>query len=369
MVLIIKILIKNLIITAIIAAMVYNVNTDAYAADIPAVCAQSAVVMHSGGEVVFEKNADKRMLIASTTKIMTALVVLEECGLDEEVEILPEYCGAEGSSMYLKAGERYSVRELLQGLLLVSGNDAAIALACHTAGDIDSFAALMNAKAFALGMEGSSFANPHGLNAEGHYSTARDMAKLMCRCMENEVFAEITSMKSCETGGQTLLNHNKLLYGCDGCIGGKTGYTQAAGRCLVSCTERNGTRFICVTLNDPDDWRDHNRLYDWAFGRYSNRCVVDDSIGFDIPVVSGACDTVRAVPEKNFSAFLPKDAELVLVAEMPRFTFAPVAQGEAAGRIVVLNDKQLISEIKLIYSADVPAARRAMAERRIMEKA
>lgn len=361
-------MLKKIIVAAILAAMVYNIiNTKAYADELPSVSAHSAVVMHSGGEIVFEKNADETMLIASTTKIMTALVVLENCDLNETVEILPEYCGMEGSSMYLRAGERYTVKELLQGLLLVSGNDAAMALACYTAGDAESFAALMNEKAAALGMENSSFANPHGLDAEGHHSTARDMAKLLCCCMENEEFAAITAMKSCTVGEQTLYNHNKLLSGCNGCIGGKTGYTEAAGRCLVSCVERDGTRYVCVTLSAPDDWNDHKKLYDWAYAHYTNRKIVDNSVGFDIPVVSGTLATVRAVPEREFSAFLPVDKELVLLAEMARFTFAPVDQGETAGRIVVLMDGELLAEIKLIYEAEVPAVRHTMSRMRTLE--
>ena len=361
---------KKIIFAVILAAVVYNVyNTDikAWADDSPAVSANSAIVMHSGGEVVFEKNGDEKMLIASTTKIMTALVVLENCALDEQVEILPEYCGIEGSSMYLAPGERCTVEELLQGLLLVSGNDAAIALACHTAGDTDSFVALMNAKAFALGMENSSFANPHGLDGEGHYSTARDMAKLMCACMENPDFARISAMKSSTVGDRFLYNHNKLLSGCPGCIGGKTGYTEAAGRCLVSCTEREGTRYICVTLSAPDDWNDHKKLYNWAFSHYSLRKVVDGDIGFDIPVVSGTVDTVRAVPEEEFSAFLPVDEELTLLAEMARFTYAPVRQGETAGRILVLRDGELLKEIRLVYESQVPVDRPSLSVKKTLE--
>ncbi len=359
---------KKIFVAAIAAVMVYNISPKAFADDAPGVSAHSAIVMHSDGQVVFEKNADDRMRIASTTKIMTALVVLENCALDEVVEILPEYCGAEGSSMYLKPGDSYTVRELLMGLLLVSGNDAAVALACHTAGDIDSFAAMMNAKAFTLGMESSSFANPHGLDTEGHYSTARDMAKLMCYCMENEDFAQITAMKSCTVGDQTLYNHNKLLSCCSGCIGGKTGYTESAGRCLVSCTEREGTRYVCVTLSAPDDWNDHRKLYNWAFAHYTDRSIIDESVGFDIPIFSGAQKTVRAVPEEMLSLFLPTDTELVLLAEMPRFTFAPVRQGEAAGRILVLQDDQLLAEIRLIYEKNVSAARSIIAERQTLVK-
>ena len=185
--------------------------------------------------------------------------------------------------------------------------------------------------------------------------------------MENEDFARITATKSCTVGEQYLYNHNKLLSSCQGCIGGKTGYTEAAGRCLVSCTEREGTRYVCVTLSAPDDWNDHKRLYNWAFSHYTNRSVVDESIGFDIPVVSGTLPTVRAVPEEAFSAFLPTDAELTLIAEMARFTYAPVQQGETAGRIVVLLDGELLKEIRLVYESEVPAAQHTLSLRKTLE--
>ena len=178
--------------------------------------ARAAIVVHpETGAVLYEKNADERLGIASTTKIMTALVVLEHCALDEPVEILPEYTAVEGSSMYLRAGETYTVEELLYGLMLVSGNDAAIALACHTAGSVAAFAGMMNDKARALGMTSSAFQNPNGLDAEGHYSTARDMAKLACAALENETFRAIVSTKSTTVDGQTLVNHNRLLRSYD----------------------------------------------------------------------------------------------------------------------------------------------------------
>lgn len=159
--------------------------------------ARAAIVVHpETGAVLYEKNAYERLGIASTTKIMTALVVLEHCALDELVEILPEYTAVEGSSMYLRAGETYTVEELLYGLMLVSGNDASVALACHTAGSVETFADMMNDKARALGMTNSAFQNPNGLDAEGHYSTARDMAKLACTAMENETFRTIVSQRA-----------------------------------------------------------------------------------------------------------------------------------------------------------------------------
>ena len=210
--------------------------------------AQAAIVVHpETGTVLYEKNADARLGIASTTKIMTALVVLEHCALDESVEILPEYTAVEGSSMYLCAGETYTVEELLYGMMLVSGNDAAVALACHTAGSVQAFADMMNDKARALGMTGSAFRNPNGLDAEGHYSTARDMAALTCAAMANDTFCTIVSTRSATVGGQTLVNHNRLLRSYDGAIGVKTGFTKKSGRCLASspATRRHPDAHLC----------------------------------------------------------------------------------------------------------------------------
>lgn len=352
MVLIIRKLISA--IAAVVLAL--NICTCAWADNAPYVSASSAVVLHSGGDVIYQKNAESRMLIASTTKIMTAIVVIENSRLDEALEIEPECCGIEGSSMYLEPGQRYTVRELLCGLLLVSGNDAAAALALHTAGSIERFVAMMNSKAQELGMDGSHFANPHGLNAEGHFSTAKDLAYLMDYCMKNSDFAAICGLGSCTVGQQTLVNHNKLLRLYPGCIGGKTGYTQAAGRCLVSCCEREGTRFICVSLSAPDDWNDHQKLYDWAFSSYADRDVTGQ-MSFEVPVVSGTRDVVCLVPEK-LVLFLPKSAQLELEAEMPWFVFAPVNAGDVGGKVSVKLNGEKIGETRLVYESSIQAASR-----------
>ncbi len=228
------------------------------------VSATAAVLLDADtGQVLYEKNGDEQMLIASTTKIMTALVVLEQAGLDDTVTVTRDHM-AEGSSMYLKPGETVRVEELLYGLLLCSGNDAALALtAC--AGGPEPFVALMNEKAAALGMTRTSFANPNGLDAEGHYSTARDMAVLAAAAMEEPTFRRICSSRSVTIGQRTMENHNRLLRQVEGCIGLKTGYTKAAGRTLVSCAERGGCRLIAVTLRDSDDWADHAALYEYGF--------------------------------------------------------------------------------------------------------
>ncbi len=215
------------------------------------------------GQVLYEKNGDRQMLIASTTKIMTALVVLEHAAPDDVITVTPDHM-AEGSSMYLRAGETVRVEELLYGLLLCSGNDAALALT-ECAGGLTPFVALMNEKAAALGMAHTSFANPNGLDADGHYSTARDMAVLAAAAVENPTFRRICSSRSVTIGQRTMENHNRLLRQVEGCVGLKTGYTQAAGRTLVSCTERDGCRLVAVTLQDGNDWADHAALYDYGF--------------------------------------------------------------------------------------------------------
>ena len=208
----------------------------------PSVSAASAIVMAADGTVCYERAADDRRLIASTTKLMTALLVFERADLDEPVEILPGWCGAEGSSLYLHQGDVCSVRELLTGLLLASANDAAVALACHVAGSVPAFAELMNEKAAALGMRDTHYVNPHGLDEDGQYSTARDLARLMFACMADPGFAALDAQRTGEAAGQFLENHNKLLGRLPGCVGGKTGYTRAAGRCLVSCVEHEGAQ-------------------------------------------------------------------------------------------------------------------------------
>lgn len=228
------------------------------------VSATAAVLMDADmGQVLYEKNGDRQMLIASTTKIMTALVVLEHAAPDDVITVTPNHM-AEGSSMYLRAGETVRVEELLYGLLLCSGNDAALALT-ECAGGLTPFVALMNEKASALGMAHTSFANPNGLDADGHYSTARDMAVLAAAAVENPTFRRICSSRSVTIGQRTMENHNRLLRQVEGCVGLKTGYTRAAGRTLVSCTERDGCRLVAVTLQDGNDWADHAALYDYGF--------------------------------------------------------------------------------------------------------
>lgn len=320
----------------------------------PETGASSVILIHAdSGQVLYERNADAKMLIASTTKIMTAIVVLENCALDETVVPGAESAGVEGSSMYLRAGESYTVEELLYGMMLVSGNDAATALALHTAGSVEAFAGLMNEKAAELGMTSSSFKNPHGLDEDGHYSTARDMAKLAAYCMANEDFARIVGTKIYTVKDQTYCNHNRLLSSYDGCIGVKTGYTSAAGRSLVSCAERGDARYICVTLGDRNDWEDHAALYDWAFSAYKCVRVISPETEYSVPVVSGTQPTARAYASGRATVLMSPDDEPEYVVELPGYEFAPVRAGSAAGSVSVYVNGTLVASAPLVYARSV----------------
>lgn len=265
--------------------------------------ATSAVLMDvDSGRVLYASNASARMKIASTTKIMTALVAIEQGDLSDVITVKKSETGVEGTSMYLKPGEHLTLETLLYGLMLCSGNDAAVAIADHVGGSREKFVALMNQRAKALGMRDTSFANPNGLDDPKHYSTALDMAKLACAAMKNETLARIVSTKSVTVGGRAMHNHNKLLRYMDGCLGLKTGFTKSAGRTLVSCAVRNGQRLAAVTLQDGNDWADHQQLYEYGFAAYpaktavtmgkpAGQTAVAGTPGVSIPLL--AAETVR----------------------------------------------------------------------------
>ena len=316
-----------------------------------AISAESFIVVDAdSGRVLYEENADAKMLIASTTKIMTALVAIEHGSLSDTVTVSDAAAGVEGSSMYLKAGDKIGLEQLLYGMLLVSGNDAAAAVACHIAGDVDSFVELMNDKARELGMTNSSFANPHGLDDENHYSTARDMAVLTRAALDNQELAGILATKTVTINGVTYKNHNKLLWMCDGVIGGKTGYTTAAGRTLVSCCEREGVRLICVTLNDPDDWDDHMTLYDKAFAEYRPVTLVDSGESRELPVVGGDIDNAVVVPAEDVVVMMMEGESAEVKIELPQFVYGGFDEGETAGRITVTVNGQPVKTVDLVYT-------------------
>lgn len=322
----------------------------------PEVSAASAILVDAqSGRVLYEKNAHERRLIASITKLMTALVVVESTpDLAELVTIEREWTLAEGSSMYLKPGEQVTLETLLYGLLLLSGNDAALAVAGYCAGDVETFVDWMNQRAAELGMEDTHFVNPNGLNDPEHYSTASDMALLARACMEQETISKIVGTKSITIGVRTFTNHNKLLWRYEGCIGMKTGYTQLAGRTLVSCAQRNGQRLIVVTLQDPDDWADHAALFDYGFESYPQFVMCRERQEFRRLPVSGSL--VRFVPISIASEVaypLSIQENVRSEVSLPAQVEAPVREGEIAGSISFYLEDELVGESYLLYGASV----------------
>ena len=304
------------------------------------VSARGAVLMEAeSGEVIFGQNENARLPMASTTKIMTALVALESLPLDTVVNITPEAVGVEGSSIYLCEGETLTLEQLLYALMLESANDAAAAIAIAVAGSVEAFAEKMNTRAAAMGLTDTHFVNPHGLDAETHYTTAYELALITREALENPLFREITATERKtiplrgEEGVRLLLNHNKLLSAYEGCIGGKTGYTKKTGRCLASAAERDGVTLIAVTLNAPDDWRDHTAMLDYGFSLYESIPLCDAGF-FSAPLwlISGTQEYVMVENTRALSAVLRVDhGDVICVVELPRFEFAPVSTGETVG--------------------------------------
>lgn len=321
---------------------------------IPSVSAKyAAVVEMKTGELICQKNGREKTSMASTTKIMTALLLCEMCDLDEEIIATKEMVTVEGSSMGLLEGDRVHYRDLLYGLLLASGNDAANATAISIAGSLKEFAVLMNKKAAEIGMTDTNFVTPSGLDDDEHYSTAIDMAKLAVYAMKNEKFATACAnkMMTLEYGNppyrRTLKNHNKLLWYYEGAIGIKTGFTKKSGRCLVSCAEKNGMGVIAVTLNAPSDWSDHATLLDYGFLQLkTEKLYTPDDIeniavanSDDKIAVNFTAPTVTLLPEQfNNVTFKTK---------LNRFIFAPVKKEQKLGIVEYYIGENKIAEAEI----------------------
>lgn len=312
------------------------------------VSASAAVLMDmDSGRVLYERNAGARMLIASTTKILTALVAIRDGNLSDTVKVSREAAYTEGSSMYLKEGEELTLETLLYGLLLCSGNDAAVAVAEHVGGSVEGFVERMNETALELGMEDSSFANPNGLDDEEHYSTAYDMALLARAAMGNETLVRIASTRTATVGGRTMTNHNKLLRYMDGCLGLKTGYTRAAGRTLVSCAERNGQRLIAVTLQDGNDWADHQSLYDYGFSAYPAKRMAQ--LGHKVAEEAG----IPLIAADSFAWPLAQGEVLETSVKLERDLTGPLRAGTRVGKAVFsLNGKE-VGRVGLLIGSDI----------------
>lgn len=319
------------------------------------ISAKSAIMIDSTtGRVFYEKNADRKSLIASTTKIMTALIVCEQCNVLDRMRIPKEAVGIEGSSMYLSEGEVLTIQELLYGLMLHSGNDAAVALAIYCAGTVEEFAQLMNDKARMLGLQNTHFENPNGLDSANHYSTAKDLATLASYAMKNPIFEKIVSTKMITVGKRTLRNHNKLLWMLKGTDGVKTGYTRAAGRILVSSAKRNGRRLVAVTINDRNDWQDHQKLLESGFDCYEMRVLIreGDVLGA-VEIAGGEKCTAQVVSEESFFFPLGENETVRIYLPAPGFVYAPIARNQKAGSAQIYLNDEWIGSVSLIYGQTV----------------
>jgi D-alanyl-D-alanine carboxypeptidase len=319
------------------------------------------------GRILYEKDAHSRSLIASTTKIMTALVVCEQCNVLDRMRIPKEAVGIEGSSLYLREGEVLTVQELLYGLMLQSGNDAAVALAIYCGGTMEGFVQLMNDKAASLGLTNTHFENPHGLDSPGHFSSARDLAVLASYAMENPIFAKTVSTKTVRIGERSLRNHNKLLWRVDGAEGVKTGYTIAAGRILVSSAQRQGRRLIAVTINDGNDWNDHEQLLAEGFTNYSVRQLVESGeVLGTVSVLGGVQSQVEVKACQDFLYSVSDTEQPYTLLAPPEFVYAPVAEGQDGGYAYVCIGDTVVGKIPVEYADTVeqlPPVKKSLWER------
>ena len=322
----------------------------------PEVSASAYVLMDAdSGRVLLARDETAEKPIASTTKIMTALVALDESRLTDKVTVRREHL-KEGSSMYLAEGETLTMEALLYGLMLPSGNDAAECIADHCGRGREAFVGKMNAKAAELGMTHTSFANPSGLDEAGHHSCAIDMARLMACAMRNPSFSQIVSARTATVGTRTMGNHNKLLGTFSGCIGGKTGFTDGAGRTLVTCAERGGMRLIVVTLHDGSDWNDHKALYEYGFSVYRPRRAVVRGKEYALAAVRGGEATcVRICAAEDFFYPLAEGETLTLRVEAENAVSAPVEAGQRLGGATVLLNGAELGTVALVAAQDVAA--------------
>ena len=328
------------------------------------ISAKAYILMEAAtGRILAAANENTRLPIASTTKILTALITLEQPSLDSYFTVNADAIKVEGSSMGLREGDSVSLNGLATGMLLASGNDAANAAAVKIAGSIEKFSGLMNQKAKELGMENSHFVTPSGLPNDDHYSTAADMALLARHALQNERFAAICTKSSAKLSfgnppfDRWLYNHNRLLEDYPGCIGIKTGFTKKAGRCLVSAARRDGVTLICVTLSDPNDWRDHAALLDTGFAQTEKRELSVSTQDISLDVVGGMQDRLAVEPlAPVYSCVLPEQEKtLVRTVCVEPFYYAPVHAGDIVGEIRYYYNGFEVASADLVAADDVPA--------------
>lgn len=325
-----------------------------------AITARSAVLIDaSSGRVLYEHNAYQKLPMASTTKIMTGLLACQSGKLNQTVKTSPFASGTEGSSLWLKIGEKQTLENLTYGLMLKSGNDAAVSIAEYLGGNVDAFALLMNEKAREIGAINTNFKNPHGLDEEGHYTTAYDLALISREAMKNNKFRQIVSTKTYsipmegEEWRRALKNHNKLLWRYDGCNGVKTGFTKKCGRCLVSSAKIGNQELICVTLNAPDDWNDHTYLLDYGFENFRTKTIAKK--GEKASYFTYDKDNNREVKllyGDNYKIAVSKRDVIKTEIEYAGVS-APAKKGTVAGYMNVYCNGEKIDTIKLEIAEEI----------------
>ena len=297
--------------------------------------------------------------MASTTKIMTALLLAEQEDLSKEIVCTKEMVTVEGSSMGLLVGDRVTYHDLLYGMLLASGNDAANTTAISISGSAENFAELMNSKAAELNLNNTHFVTPSGLDADGHYTTAYDLAILASYALKNENFKKAASSYTARLNYgnppyyRTLTNHNKLLNSYEGLIGVKTGFTKKAGRCLVTAAERDGAQIIVVTLNDKNDWQDHRNLLDFGFENIQKFTTEFNDLE-NLNVLGGKQDTVKLSCDSINTYTKAENAQkLTYKIDVPTYLFAPIAKNDIVGHIELYYENKLIDKISITSLEDV----------------
>lgn len=322
------------------------------------------VINAETGDVIYEKDADKVAPMASTTKIMSTLIALEQNDLDVPFVVDPDAIKIEGSSMGLREGDRVTIRDLCYGMMLPSGNDAANAIAVKIAGSIGEFAQIMNSKAREIGVKNTNFCTPSGLDIssdDSHHSTARDMAILTKKAMENPLFCEICTKTSKELffgnppQKRTIFNHNKLLKTFPGACGVKTGFTKKAGRCLVSAAQRDGIRLIAVVLKDHDDWNDSKALLEYGFSKFSLKELPSDFSEVKLNIAGQNDQEFGVWPEAvlQIAATSEMMERVKVKIKTDPFYFYPVNQGDKVGEAEYFIDEKLIGKVDLCANINI----------------
>lgn len=332
----------------------------------PTIKADSAILMDAKtGQVLWEKKMHKRLAPASTTKILTAIIAIEQGRLEADVKVSPKAAATRGSSMYLYPGQTLALRELLEGLMLRSGNDAAVAIAEHIAGSTEEFARMMNHKALQIGALDSQFVNPNGLSATGHYSSAHDLAAIARYALTNPVFAEIvrtreTSIDWLDRRGKeqekTIRNTNKLLWMFADADGIKTGTTNEAGPCLVSSATRDGQKLITVVLHDHERWSDSMRLLQYGFQNFDLvEYAEDGQVLASLPVLNGLFPEVSARLAGTAAVAVRTDDVAVTTVEvdLPERVRAPIFKGQKLGEVIFYTREKAIKIVDIVADREV----------------